>query len=256
MKYFSSGHRAVLTTVLLGALTSGLYGADGLILPMPGQKAMDKASATVNLVKEQPKPKKPDNSGAIIHLPKQIKPLPPTPKPETPVEPTPVQDRPLLPIATPPPPPDPVLMDDIPVPPDEVVISPNDSMNDLIPPVPPPEVPANNSSGDGTLPVFPKDTSSAIFMVMKSWQCESYDGNTLLTHAVEVYSKEADDTFKIEGLSATDEFLISVEEEDITLDELLDILAMKSGRDWGVDIPSKVIYFYPKGVRTDAYNVW
>ena len=41
-----------------------------------------------------------------------------------------------------------------------------------------------------------------------------------------------------------------------TLDELLDILAMKSGRDWGVDIPSKVIFFYPKGVKADAYNVW
>ncbi|HAE37215.1 MAG TPA: hypothetical protein DCG57_01090 [Candidatus Riflebacteria bacterium] len=140
------------------------------------------------------------------------------------------------------------------MPPDEVVISPNDSLNDLLPPAPPPEAPG--AGGSGSLPVFPKDTSSAIFMVMKSWQCDSYDGNTLLAHALEVYSKEADDAFKIEGLNASEEFLITVEEEDITLDELLDILAMKSGRDWGVDIPSKVIYFYPKGVSADAYNVW
>jgi len=255
MKYFSIGHRAVLATVLLGALTSGAYGSDGLILPMPGKKAIEKASATVNLPKKQPEAKKNNGSGAIIPLPKQIKPLPQPPKPEEPAAPTPVQDKPLLPIATPPPP-EPVLMDDIPVPPDEVVISPSDSLNDLIPPAPPPEVPVDNNAGGGTLPVFPKDTSSAIFMVMKSWQCENYDGNTLLSHAVEVYSKEADDVFRIEGLAPGDEFLITVEEEDITLDELLDILAMKSGRDWGVDIPSKVIYFYPKGVKADAYNVW
>ncbi len=256
MKYFSSGHKAVLTAVLLGALSSGLYGADGLILPMPGQKEVDKASATVNAPKKQPEPKKPDGSGAIIPLPKQIKPLPQKPKPEKPVKPEPVKDAPLLPIATPPKPQEPVLLDEIPAPPDELVISPGDTMNDLIPSVPPPEVPVDNGSGSGTLPVFPKDTSSAIFMVMKSWQCENYDGNTLLSHAVEVYSKEADDTFKIEGLNASEEFLITVEEEDITLDELLDILAMKSGRDWGVDIPSKVIYFYPKGIKADAYNVW
>lgn len=255
MKYFSSGQRAVLTAILLAALTSGSYGSDGLILPMPGKKDIEKASATVNLPKKQPEVKKPGGSAAIIPLPKQIKPVPKPAKPETPEPPTPVQDKPLLPIATPAPPPEPVLMDDIPVPPDEVVISPSDSMNDLIPPAPPPEVPVDSASG-GTLPVFPKDTSSAIFMVMKSWQCDNYDGNTLLSHAVEVYSKEADDIFKIEGLNPDEEFLITVEEEDITLDELLDILAMKSGRDWGVDIPSKVIYFYPKGVKTDAYNVW
>jgi len=255
MKYFSSGHKAMLTAVLLGVLTSGSYGSDGLILPMPGKKDIEKASATMKIPEKKPEAKKSDGSGAIIPLPKQIRPLPQTPKAVETATPTPVQDKPLLPIAAPPPPPEPVLMDDIPVPPDEVVISPNDSMNDLIPPPPPPEVPSDNSSS-GTLPVFPKDTSSAIFMVMKSWQCDNYDGNTLLSHAVEVYSKEADDIFKIQGLNPDEEFLITVEEEDITLDELLDILAMKSGRDWGVDIPSKVIYFYPKGVKADAYNVW
>lgn len=252
MKYID--RRQLVIAVFIGMLSSTLYAGDGLILPMPGQKQIDKASATVNAPVKPPSTKKNNKSKTIIPLPRKIKPLPAKPAPETPTEPTPPQDKPLLPIVTPPP--DPVLVDETPVAPDEIVISPNDSMNDLLPPPPPPEVPVDSGSGSETLPIFPKDTSSAVFMVMKSWQCENYDGATLLMHAVEVYSKEADDPFRILGLENNEEFLVSVEEEDITLDELLDILAMKSGRDWGVDIPSKVIYFYPSGVSADAYNVW
>ncbi len=255
MKHFSSRRTVFMTAALITALSMKLYAFGGLILPMPGQKQIDKASATINAPPKKPEVKKSGSSETILPLPKRIKHIPQKPEPQTPEPPTPIQDKPLLPIAMPPEP-EPALADDIPFPPDEVVISPDDSMDDLIPPPPPPEAQIEYNGEPGTLPVFPKDTSSAVFMVMKSWQCENYDGNTLLLHAVEVYSKEADDRFKIEGLSAGSEFLVSVEEEDITLDELLDILAMKSGRDWGVDIPSKVIYFYPKGVSADAYNVW
>lgn len=255
MKYFSSGHSVAVTTALIALFSVRLLASEGLILPMPGQKQMDKASATVKIPEKKPEQKKTGNTGAIIPLPTQIKRVPVKMDPDPAAQPQAPKDKPLLPISLPPKPePQPVLADDVPVPPDEVVISPNDSLNDLLPAAPPPEAPG--ADGQGSLPVFPKDTSSAIFMVMKSWQCENYDGNALLSHAIEVYSKEADDSFKIEGLNAAEEFLITVEEEDITLDELLDILAMKSGRDWGVDIPSKVIYFYPKGVSADAYNVW
>lgn len=255
MKYFSNGRSVFMTAALITTLSMQLHAVGGLILPMPGQKQIDKASATINAPKKEVEIKKLGNSGAILPLPKKIKRIPLKPRPETLKQPVPPEDKPLLPIALPPQP-EPVLSDDMPVAPDEVIVSPSDSMGDLIPPTPPPNAPVENNGEPGTLPVFPKDTSSAIFMVMKSWQCENYDGNTLLAHAVEVYSKEADDTFKIEGLGSGGDFLVSIEEEDITLDEMLDILAMKSGRDWGVDIPAKVIYFYPKGVSADAYNVW
>ena len=255
MQYFSNRHSAALAAALITLFSAKLFASGGLILPMPGQKQMDKASATIKIPEKKPETKKAGNTGAIIPLPGQIKRVPVKKAPEPVAQPVTPKDNPVLPISLPPKPElQPSLADDVPVPPDEVVISPNDSLNDLLPPAPPPEAPG--AGGSGSLPVFPKDTSSAIFMVMKSWQCDSYDGNTLLAHALEVYSKEADDAFKIEGLNASEEFLITVEEEDITLDELLDILAMKSGRDWGVDIPSKVIYFYPKGVSADAYNVW
>ena len=254
MKCFSSKRSVALSTALMALLAMPLFASGGLILPMPGQKQIDKASATIN-APAKPDKKTSNSSGTILPLPKQIKTVP---QPKTPPVAEPQaepQDNPLIQIAPQPKPqPQPPLADDVPVPPDEVEIGPSDSFNDLLPPAPPPEVPV---AGSAALPVHPKDTSSAIFMVMKSWQCDNYDANTLLAHAVEVYSKEADDPFKIEGLSdAATGFLVTIEEEDITLDELLDILAMKSGRDWGVDIPSKVIYFYPKGVTTDAYNVW
>ncbi|MBU1107087.1 MAG: hypothetical protein KKB51_10495 [Candidatus Riflebacteria bacterium] len=249
MKFFSSKRSAALLSALMALSAVKLLASGMLILPMPGQKQIDKASATINAPAKKNDAKTTNKSEAILPLPTHIKPVP-LPKPTPPETPTQPRDKPLIQIA----PPQPVLADDIPVPPDEVEIGSSDSFNDLLPPAPPPEVPVEGSQA---LPVYPKDTSSAIFMVMKSWQCENYDANTLLAHAVEVYSKEADDTFKIEGLSSTaGDFLVTVEEEDITLDELLDILAMKAGRDWGVDIPSKVIYFYPKGVTTDAYNVW
>jgi hypothetical protein len=113
-----------------------------------------------------------------------------------------------------------------------------------------------NSNDEKELPIFPKDTSSAVFMVMKTWKADDYDGNTLLAHAVEVYSKEAGESFQIKGLSDKNSFNIDVDEEDITLDELLDLISLKTGRDWGVDIPSGTIYFYPEGVDTGTYSYW
>jgi hypothetical protein len=96
-----------------------------------------------------------------------------------------------------------------------------------------------------TLPIFPKDTSSAIFMVMKTWECENYDGKTLLSHSINVYGQEAEDPFTIQGLDQLPSFAVTLKEDDITLDELLDIVAQKSNTDWGVDIQQKIIYFYP-----------
>ena len=114
-----------------------------------------------------------------------------------------------------------------------------------------------NAEGAGSVTVFPKDTSSAIFMVMKSWQCEDYDASTLLSHAVGVYAQEAEDQFQIEGLpEEADSYTVSIEEEDITLDELLDIIAQKAGRDWGVDMSTKTIHFYPASVTAAAKDTW
>jgi hypothetical protein len=93
-------------------------------------------------------------------------------------------------------------------------------------------------------------------MVMKTWQASGYDGNTLLAHAVNVYSEEAGEQFQIKGLTEANSFKLDLDEEDITLDELLDLIALKTGRDWGVDIPSKTIYFYPPGVDTGSLSAW
>lgn len=258
-------HMVVLIAWALISISSMAVAADdfGLIIPMPGQKQMDKASATVNV-----KPAKTDatnksgkgHSEVLISLPVKIKPHKPEPKPEeSKQEPNaPASDTPLIQIEPPAPVEIPSGDANFPTPPDEVTISSGAELGDMLPPGPPPEVAVASGAAEGqSMPVYPKDTSSAVFMVMKTWQCKDYDAGTLLTHAVEVYGKEADDVFKIQGLSeAEGTFQVSVEEEDITLDELLDIVAMKTGRDWGVDIPSKIIYFYPKGVKTDAYNVW
>ncbi|HOT29902.1 MAG TPA: hypothetical protein PLU72_17125 [Candidatus Ozemobacteraceae bacterium] len=95
------------------------------------------------------------------------------------------------------------------------------------------------------LPVFPKDTSSAIFMVMKTWECDNYDGRTLLEHAISVYGKESEDAFSVKGMDALSPFKVTLKESDITLDELLDVVSQKARIDWGVDIEQKTIYFYP-----------
>ena len=112
---------------------------------------------------------------------------------------------------------------------------------------------AKSLSGD-IVTVYPKDTDSAIFMVMKSWQCEGYNIKNLITQALDVYGKEAGDEFQINGLENIDaNATIDVEEEDITFDELLSIIASKAGNDWGCDIPNKTIYYYSKGIKVDSY---
>ncbi len=269
MKKTNIGVAALAIIVAAGALP--VFSQDmGLIIPMPGKKEIEKASAAVNIKPADPQQnsgqtgqgKQPkQGSEVLINLPTRIKPVKPAPVPQpvaAATETAKPADKPLITIEPPKPEPTEIPAGNFPTPPDEVTISSGEQIGDLLPPPPPPEVPVSDESGaGGTLPVFPKDTSSAIFMVMKTWQAQDYDGATLLKHAVETYGKEADDVFQIQGPTEGEEgFKINVEEEDITLDELLDIIAMKSGRDWGVDIPSRIIYFYPKGVKTDTYNVW
>ena len=103
---------------------------------------------------------------------------------------------------------------------------------------------AQQSQG-GTLPLFPKDTSSALFMVMKTWECQDYDGKILIRHAAKVYGEAAFDEFRVEGLDALPEFRLTLHEEHVTFDELLDVISHNTGYDWGVDIPQRVIYIYP-----------
>ncbi|MBF0545370.1 MAG: hypothetical protein HQM08_13100 [Candidatus Riflebacteria bacterium] len=103
----------------------------------------------------------------------------------------------------------------------------------------------SNSPGSQKLPVFPKDTSSAIFMVMKSWECKDYDGHTFLNHSIGVYGQEVEDRYELKGLTEIKPFKLTLKEDDVTLDELLDSISSKTGLDWGVDIPNKAIYFYP-----------
>lgn len=107
----------------------------------------------------------------------------------------------------------------------------------------PAEQPGSAAKSD--LPVFPKDTSSAIFMVMKTWECDDYDGRTLLEHSIGVYAKESEDAFSIRGLDVLPPFKVTLKESDITLDELLDVVSQKAKIDWGVDIDQKVIFLYP-----------
>lgn len=248
------GWRFVALVCLL-ALASGT--GEAQIILLPGQKQMDKIP-TEKKPPVKPKQQSGNKNGTFITLPTTIK-HKPAPK-KAPVPEVKNEEKPLIKIEPPNVLEIPIPGDNFPKMPGEVTISSGDSIGDLLPtPAPPPEVAVSDGSASGaTMPIFPKDTSSAIFMVMKTWQCENYDGNTLLKHALEVYGQEADDVFQIQGLAEEggNDFLVSVEEEDITMDELLDILATKSGRDWGVDIPSRTIYFYPKGVKTDTYNVW
>ncbi|MBF0500994.1 MAG: hypothetical protein HQM09_12725 [Candidatus Riflebacteria bacterium] len=110
---------------------------------------------------------------------------------------------------------------------------------------PPATEQAQGSKTGEALPKFPKDTSSAIFMVMKTWECSDYDGKTLIEHAIGVYSKEAEDPFEAKGLKELPNIKITLKEDDVTLDELLDSIAAKTGIDWGVDIAQKSLYLYP-----------
>ncbi|MDD3000982.1 MAG: hypothetical protein PHF29_04445 [Candidatus Riflebacteria bacterium] len=142
-----------------------------------------------------------------------------------------------------------------PVPSNEITVSGAEVAPPMITTDEEPQIVVTENSGELTL--FPKDTGSAIFMVMKSWKCDDYDAGTLLEHAVGVYAGEADDPFQIKGLPVEAQaYDVTIEEEDITLDELLDIVAQKAGRDWGVDMNSRTIYFYPAGVRSNSYDLW
>ncbi len=128
-------------------------------------------------------------------------------------------------------------------------------VEDLLPPTTETTV-AESSSGEKIV-VFPKDTGAAIFMVMKSWQCSDYDSVSLINQALEVYGKDAGEQYQINGLDNIAKGVnVTVEEEDITFDELLDIVAAKTGNDWGCDIANKTIYVYPKGIKTDSYLNW
>ena len=95
-----------------------------------------------------------------------------------------------------------------------------------------PQIVVTENSGE--LTVFPKDTGSAIFMVMKSWKCDDYDAGTLLEHAVWSLRGRSGRPFQIKGIpSEAQAYDVTIEEEDITLDELLDIVAQKR-KDWGL----------------------
>ncbi|HOY69087.1 MAG TPA: hypothetical protein PLP29_19590, partial [Candidatus Ozemobacteraceae bacterium] len=127
-----------------------------------------------------------------------------------------------------------------------VIPAPAESAAEIVVSGTPPAATPPSPQPQGTgLPLFPKDTSSALFMVMKTWECEDYDGRTLLEHAVGVYAKESEDPFTVQGLDALPAFKLTLKESDITLDELLDVVSQKANIDWGVDIAQKVIYLYP-----------
>lgn len=255
---------SMVALLWLTSFNSNLIAQDlGLIIPMPGQKQIEKVKKQTKIKKTPRKntTNKGKSNGALIPLPSKIDHNGDNPEVENEVKETKGQDTPLIIIR-----PKPQSSknegqngtgDDFPKMPDEIVIEPDS----LTPLEKLPENEAKDPSSDSQvvstdMPIFPKDTSSAVFMVMKTWQCADYDGNTLLSHAVEVYSQEADDKFQISGLSEELGFKLDLDEEDITLDELLDLIALKTGRDWGVDIPSKTIYFYPKGVKTDSLSSW
>lgn len=146
---------------------------------------------------------------------------------------------------------------DFPIPSNEFTASvENTQVEDLLPAAEADTTVAKDAFG-GNITVYPKDTGAAIFMVMKSWQCEDYDAVGLINQALEVYGKDAGDTYQIDGLdNITSGLKVSVEEEDITFDELLDILASKTGNDWGCNVQSKTIYIYPKGIKTESYVSW
>lgn len=148
-------------------------------------------------------------------------------------------------------------IDDFPSPDSQISSTPDgSSVENILPPAEADTTVAQDSSGE-KITIYPKDSGSAIFMVMKSWQCEDYDAASLINQALEVYGKDSAETYKINGIeNIAKGVTVSVEEEDITLDELLDIIGSKTGNDWGSDITNKTIYIYPKGIKTESYVSW
>ena len=148
-------------------------------------------------------------------------------------------------------------IDDFPSPDGQISSSPDGSgVENILPPAEADTTVAQDSSGE-KITIYPKDSGSAIFMVMKSWQCEDYDASSLINQALEVYGKDSAETYQINGIeNIAKGVTVSVEEEDITLDELLDIIGSKTGNDWGCDITNKTIYIYPKGIKTESYVSW
>ena len=148
-------------------------------------------------------------------------------------------------------------IDDFPSPDSQVTTSPEGSnVENILPPAEADTSVAQSSSGEN-ITIYPKDSGSAIFMVMKSWKCDDYDASSLINQALEVYGKDAAEPYQINGLDNIAKGVnVSVEEEDITLDELLDIIGSKTGNDWGCDITNKTIYIYPKGIKTESYVSW
>ncbi|MGI6445434.1 MAG: hypothetical protein ACOX2I_06910 [Candidatus Ozemobacteraceae bacterium] len=214
---------------------------DKVFIPLP-EISKDPKTGAVKIKKPTVRPPAP-----IIVTPAANRPKPNVQIKVTPVKPIPVD----IPASSAPIDEDP---DYYPVPSNEITVT----TSDVAPPMITTEAPQIVVTEDsGELTVFPKDTGSAIFMVMKSWKCDDYDAGTLLEHAVGVYAGEADDPFQIKGIPAEAQaYDVTIEEEDITLDELLDIVAQKAGRDWGVDMNSRIIYFYPSGVRSNSYDLW
>ena len=288
---------AVLTicmacTVRLSASDSGLIlpmPGQLSIPPQQPQKATD-STKTKQPVKKERSPNKTDKSNKINNPDKNFElnpdkvfiPLPeiskdpktgavkikkPTVRPLTPIIVTPAANRPKPNVQIKVTPVKPIPSDIpassahideepdyYPVPSNEITVTTSEVAPPMITTEAPQIVVTENS---GELTVFPKDTGSAIFMVMKSWKCDDYDAGTLLEHAVGVYAGEADDPFQIKGIpSEAQAYDVTIEEEDITLDELLDIVAQKAGRDWGVDMNPRTIYFYPSGVRSNSYDLW
>ncbi|MBQ2594385.1 MAG: hypothetical protein II567_14035 [Candidatus Riflebacteria bacterium] len=148
-------------------------------------------------------------------------------------------------------------IDDFPSPDGQITSSPNgNNVENILPPAEADTTVAQDSSGE-KITIYPKDSGSAIFMVMKSWQCNDYDAASLINQALEVYGKDSAEPYQINGLeNIAKGTTVSVEEEDITFDELLDILGSKTGNDWGCDIANKTIYIYPKGIKTESYVSW
>lgn len=137
--------------------------------------------------------------------------------------------------------------------PDEILIHSQDALDELLPSHSPQE---QQSADEQAYPIFPKDTAAPIFMIMKTWDATNFSAKELLYHAVEMYGHDAAEKYYIAGVEDEEDFNVTLFEEDITLDELLDILSSKSGRDWGVDIQNRTIYFYPSDVDTSGASWW
>ncbi len=243
--------------------------SSGAILPLPNLNNKTEPQPEQNLPKKETKsvqqPSKPvnnPNSEPLIAIPPmdnnsgRTQPPSPPPTPAKTISPEVNVSKPTDPMAE-------EVSDflnegnDFPIPSNEFTASvENSQVEDLLPAAEADTTVAKDASG-GSITVYPKDTGAAIFMVMKSWQCEEYDAVSLINQALEVYGKDAGDTYQIDGLdNITKGLTVSVEEEDITFDELLDILASKTGNDWGCNIQSKTIYIYPKGIKTESYVSW